>query len=268
MSESTQLNERQYAYLQIFLPPVKTSPMEYDYFDILSGILYFLRTSCTWRDLPPHFPPWSTVYYHFRKLIETGFWQKILLYINKLIRIKEGLAAISKRIIIDSQTIESTKTCGTRGIDGNKCIKGIKKHKMTDDIGLEIDNVTTPANVGDREGCLLLLMKNRHLLQEIVEIIFDGIYTGDKFHKQIKAILPKAKITVVPRLKARGFVPIPERYPIERTNGIHEDYHRLWKGVERLQKVNDTVCLIADVFTGLRRLTKGKTKKWLTTKRR
>jgi transposase len=190
-----------------------------------------------------------------------------LIYVNKLIRLKEGLPACSSKIIIDSQTIESTKTCGDRGIDGNKHIKGIKKHKLTDDIGLELDTISTPANVGDRRGCLLLLIKNRCHLQHIDEIYFDGIYTGGEFHQQIKQILPQVKITVVPRLKAQGFAPLPERYPIERTNGIHEDYHRLWKAAERLQEVNDSLCLIADVFTGLRRLTRGKVKSWGRKKR-
>lgn len=268
MSESTTITEGQFKLLQPLLPTVKTRPLEYDYYDILSAILYFLRSSCTWRDLPPSFPPWEVVYYHFRKLIKLGVWQKILLYINKLIRLKEGLQIRNRKVIIDSQSIESTKTCGYRGIDGNKKVKGIKRHKLTDDIGLEIGVVTTPANTGDREGCLLLLNKYKSLLRGVEEIYFDGGYGGDKFeNRQVNQILPTVKVTIVPRLKAKGFYPIPERYPIERTNGIHEDYHRLWKATERLQEVNDTLSLIADCFTGVRRLTRGKVKKWKSRKR-
>ena len=35
---------------------------------ILNAIFYVLRTGCPWRYLPSNFPPWQTVFYHFRRL--------------------------------------------------------------------------------------------------------------------------------------------------------------------------------------------------------
>jgi putative transposase len=35
---------------------------------ILNAIFYVLRTGCPWRYLPSSFPPWQTVFYHFRRL--------------------------------------------------------------------------------------------------------------------------------------------------------------------------------------------------------
>ena len=32
------------------------------------AIFYVLRTGCPWRYLPADFPPWQTVFYHFRRL--------------------------------------------------------------------------------------------------------------------------------------------------------------------------------------------------------
>ena len=34
--------------------------------DIFDAIFYVLRSGCPWRMLPGDFPPWSTVYYHFK----------------------------------------------------------------------------------------------------------------------------------------------------------------------------------------------------------
>jgi putative transposase len=34
---------------------------------ILDAIFYVLRTGCQWRYLPTNFPPWQTVFYHFRR---------------------------------------------------------------------------------------------------------------------------------------------------------------------------------------------------------
>ena len=35
---------------------------------IFDAIFYVLRTGCPWRYLPANFPPWPTVFYHFRRL--------------------------------------------------------------------------------------------------------------------------------------------------------------------------------------------------------
>lgn len=47
--------------------------------DIFDAIFYVLRSGCPWRMLPGDFPPWSTVYYHFRRFRLRGLWQRIFL---------------------------------------------------------------------------------------------------------------------------------------------------------------------------------------------
>jgi putative transposase len=34
---------------------------------IADAVFYLLRSGCAWRMLPREYPPWQTVYYHFRK---------------------------------------------------------------------------------------------------------------------------------------------------------------------------------------------------------
>jgi integrase len=45
---------------------------------ILDAIFYLLRTGCPGRYLPREFPPWQTVYYHFRCFRLSGMWHCIL----------------------------------------------------------------------------------------------------------------------------------------------------------------------------------------------
>lgn len=40
--------------------------------DVFDAIFYVLRSGCPWRLLPGDFPPWSTVYYHFRRFRLSG----------------------------------------------------------------------------------------------------------------------------------------------------------------------------------------------------
>ena len=37
-------------------------PRKADKREVVEAILYFLRAGCSWRLLPPDFPPWQTVY--------------------------------------------------------------------------------------------------------------------------------------------------------------------------------------------------------------
>jgi transposase len=259
---TTTITERQYNYLQIFLPKVKRKPLKYSYKSILEAIFFILRTGCQWRELPPHFPPWQTVYYHFRKLIKLDYWSKILNYINQLVRLKENLPKVDK-LIIDSQSVKSTKTCGSRGIDGNKKVKGIKRHRLTDLNGFSEGSAITKASTGDRKGAIEIIEKEQDKLQQIKEIYYDQGYLGKSFTKKINKLIP-ATVTIVPRkAKELGFVPIANRWVIERTNAWCDDYRRLWKACERLDEINLAVVTISDTFRAVRRLTNGKTKRWI-----
>ena len=35
--------------------------------ELLNALFYLNKTGCQWRLLPDGFPPWQTVYYHFRR---------------------------------------------------------------------------------------------------------------------------------------------------------------------------------------------------------
>src|SRR5918994_3619723 len=34
---------------------------------VTNAVFYLLRSGCSWRMLPREYPPWQTVYYHFRR---------------------------------------------------------------------------------------------------------------------------------------------------------------------------------------------------------
>jgi putative transposase len=45
---------------------------------IINAILYVVYGGIQWRMLPKEFPPWGTVYDHFRRLNQRGVWQQAL----------------------------------------------------------------------------------------------------------------------------------------------------------------------------------------------
>ncbi len=42
--------------------------------DFLSGMLYQLKNGCNWCDLPKDYPPYSTVYWHYKKWRDKGIF--------------------------------------------------------------------------------------------------------------------------------------------------------------------------------------------------
>ena len=70
------LSDAEWDCLQRFLPPrspqgkLRRPPLR----SIFNALFYLLRTGCPWRYLPSNFPPWQTVYYHYRQFYRTGLW--------------------------------------------------------------------------------------------------------------------------------------------------------------------------------------------------
>jgi transposase len=44
----------------------------------INGVFWVLRTGAPWRDLPPDYGKWGTVYQRYNRWIKRGFWYKLL----------------------------------------------------------------------------------------------------------------------------------------------------------------------------------------------
>lgn len=65
--------------LEPLLPPVQRvgRPYDHDRRLVLEAIVHMMQADCGWRNLPPHFPPWQTVYAQLRQWQKTGIWSKV-----------------------------------------------------------------------------------------------------------------------------------------------------------------------------------------------
>jgi len=69
---------------------------------VLDGVLWKLRTSSPWYDLPPHFPSWQTCYRRYRHWQRRGVLSAIFAALDKDLRDRCGFnlrASLSDRLI-------------------------------------------------------------------------------------------------------------------------------------------------------------------------
>ena len=80
MSRSSVIDDAGWARIAPLLPSSdgqRGRPFR-DHRQVIEGIIYRFRAGLAWRDLPPEFGPWQTVWKRHRRFSHDGTWDKIL----------------------------------------------------------------------------------------------------------------------------------------------------------------------------------------------
>ncbi|WP_118826105.1 IS5 family transposase [Salinibacter ruber] len=121
--------------------------------EILNAIFYLLKGGVQWRMIPDGFPPWQTVYYHFRKWRRLNLFQRLCDRLRRAARVSEGRKPSPSAAVVDTQSVSTTRQGGPgRGRDPNKQVKGRKRHVITDTLGLLLGVLVHPANESDGQS--------------------------------------------------------------------------------------------------------------------
>ncbi len=74
---------------------------------IIDAIFWLNYTGVQWREMKEIYPPWETVYYHFRQMKLNGIWEQILQSLVTLKRKREGKEGSPSLLAIDSQSVKT-----------------------------------------------------------------------------------------------------------------------------------------------------------------
>ena len=115
--------------------------------EVVNACFYLEHTGCQWRALPSDFGPHQTVRTWYDRFRTEGVWAQAAADLTRRVREAHGHGAEPTTGILDSQSVVSGPQQGERGFDGNKKIKGIKRHVLSCSLGFVLAVVVTPASV-------------------------------------------------------------------------------------------------------------------------
>jgi putative transposase len=258
----TDLTDRQWQVIEPRLPAPKSGPGKpgrppYNQRQLVNAVRYVVKTGCQWRQLPSDFGCWQTVYGYFNRWSQTKVWQDIMDQLTALERSRQQRHPEPTAGCIDSQSVKTAmQPTDEVGFDGNKKVKGRKRHVLTDTLGLILCVVVTAASTGDREGLKQVL--NRWFIKgvrRVRKLWVDAGYTGEALRDWVGALKQTYKIDLeVTDHDGKGFQVVPKRWVVERTFGWLLGSRRHSKDYEVLTRNSEAMIQIAMIGILIRRL--------------
>ncbi len=260
------LSDAEWRLLEPLFPPCRRGrPPKWPRRLLADAIFYLLRSGCPWRMLPREYPPWRTVYSHFRRRWRGGPLREAHDRLRRRVREAEGRAPEPTGAVIDSQSVRTAGSGGpARGYDGAKRLKGRKRHLLVDTTGLVLLACVHAADLPDRDGGRLLVAGAPADAMPGLGVVWaDAAYAGG-FARWL-AERRGCRVEVVRHRDRQlrrygleegpqGFRVLPRRWVVERTFAWLGQSRRLSKDYERLPSTSEAMIHGAMTRIMLRRL--------------
>jgi putative transposase len=255
-SYPSDLTDEQWAVLGPLIPPPgkRGRPREVDMREVLNTLLYQCRTGCQWRYLPTNLLPKSTVWYYFNKWKGDGTWQAMMDALRRQVRVAAGREEEPSAGVIDTQSVKTHHQGAQSDVDGNKNVKGRKRHIVVDMLGLVLAVAVTPASLHDgRSAPAVLGQLGAQAERRLVVIFADSKYNTEPLREWIVNNGKKYRIEVVRRPSGK-FVVLKKRWVVERTYAWACYNRRLSKDYERTTSSSEAWFKVSMIHLMLKRL--------------
>jgi transposase len=203
--------------------------------EVFNGLRWIVRAGAAWRLMPHDLPPWHTVYQQSQRWLKAGVFEAMVHDLREVLRVAQGRTPQPSAAIFDSRTLQSTPESGTRaGYDGAKRRRGSKVHMAVDTLGHLLALHVTAANEQDRSQVTTLAAKVQEVTGDSVELAYvDQGYTGAQAAQDAETHHMQLEVVKLPEAK-KGFVLLPKRWVVERSNAWAARFRRLARDYEQL----------------------------------
>lgn len=243
---STDLTDAQWNKIKSYLD-AKSRKRKYSLRCVWNALMYVVKTGCQWRMLPHDFPKWQTVYYYYRKWVEAELFDRLLDKLRSKVRVSRGQKERATLGIMDSQSVRWGNNRSFKSYDGNKKIKGIKRHIVVDKNGFLLAVMVTVAHIHDSQAVVWLMKVLQECYASIKVVLADGGYRGDiiktvknRFNYLLQIVMRK------PEEKNR-FQPVNRRWIIERSFSWFDNDRRLCRNYELLMESGEEMVKLSAI---------------------
>lgn len=242
----TDLSETQWQFIKKTLQ-LDGRKRKYSLRSIWNAINYLVKTGCQWRMLPVDFAKWQLVYYYYKKWSELDCFDLLLSKLREKVRLKTGQNRQPSLGIMDSQSVRWGNNRALNSYDGNKKVKGIKRHVVVDKNGFLLAVMVTVAGVHDSKAALLLMRVLKGFLCGIKTVIADGGYRGELAKQVSKSFGYLLEVVMRSDDKKAGFKPAHKRWAVERTFSWFDNDRRLCRNYELLLETSEEMVKLSAI---------------------
>lgn len=117
MRYPSDLTDRQWELIEPHIPPEQWGgrTRSVDMREVVNGVLYLVRTGCSWRSIPHDIINWSTCRYYYDRFRRDGTWALIHKLLRDAVREKAGRPKEPSAAVLDAQSVKCGGKGGTRG---------------------------------------------------------------------------------------------------------------------------------------------------------